>query len=203
MPRDSTTHPLRIDGLPVGSGFVGLTMCPGQWSGQSSGQSSGQWSGQWSDATDASESGGGWARDLETDLDAVRDWGAQAVVSLIEDPEFRLLQVAGLGNSATARGIDWHHFPIPDMATPEPATMARWRDLSRHLSRLLAQGGRVLIHCRAGLGRSGTVAALILIDHGHPPRDAIRRVRAARTGAIETQAQEQFVMAYAQDRGAG
>ena len=45
-------------------------------------------------------------------------------------------------------------------------------------------GGKVLIHCRGGLGRAGLVAALLLVEEGVSPPEAIRRVRAARPGAI-------------------
>ena len=60
-------------------------------------------------------------------------------------------------------------------------------------SRALRDGGRVLLHCRAGLGRTGMIAARLLVELGTPPDAAIVSVRAARTGAIETRAQERHV----------
>jgi ADP-ribosyl-[dinitrogen reductase] hydrolase len=51
----------------------------------------------------------------------------------------------------------------------------------------------VLVHCKGGLGRAGTVAALMLLELGMTPSDAIRMVRQARKGAIETPGQEQYV----------
>jgi ADP-ribosyl-[dinitrogen reductase] hydrolase len=64
------------------------------------------------------------------------------------------------------------------------------------LHRLVADGGRVLVHCRGGLGRAGTVAACLLVELGVAPQDAIRRVRAARPNAIETAAQERYILGY-------
>jgi ADP-ribosyl-[dinitrogen reductase] hydrolase len=52
----------------------------------------------------------------------------------------------------------------------------------------------VLLHCRGGLGRSGTIAARLLVELGENPRVAIDRVRRARHGAIETPAQEAHVL---------
>ena len=51
----------------------------------------------------------------------------------------------------------------------------------------------MLVHCAAGLGRTGMLAAMLLTELGVSPTDAIRRVRAARPGAIETEAQAAFV----------
>ena len=52
----------------------------------------------------------------------------------------------------------------------------------------------IAIHCMGGLGRSGTVAAIILADLGIPLQSAICVVRQFRPGAIETSAQENFIL---------
>ena len=46
-----------------------------------------------------------------------------------------------------------------------------------------------------GLGRSGMIAARLLVELGEEPRAAIQRVRQVRPGAIETAAQEDYVLA--------
>jgi ADP-ribosyl-[dinitrogen reductase] hydrolase len=60
-------------------------------------------------------------------------------------------------------------------------------------SRSLCGGHDVLVHCRGGLGRAGTIAARLLVELGMEPAEAIARVRAVRPGAIETPEQERFV----------
>ena len=181
MRRDSTSHPLRIDSLPVGNGHLGLTLCPGK--------------------KGDSVFGAEWDRDLDVDLDVIKAWGAQAVVTLIEDSEFDLLSVKGLGDESRARGMDWHHFPTPDLGVPTPKAMERWRELSPRLHRILENGGRVLVHCRGGLGRAGTIAALLLVERGRPAGEAMTLVRAARPGSIETGKQERLVTDYARHEG--
>jgi ADP-ribosyl-[dinitrogen reductase] hydrolase len=59
----------------------------------------------------------------------------------------------------------------------------------------------VLIHCRGGLGRAGTIAARLLIELGIEPKKATASVRAARPGAIETSEQEEFVRNCKTSRG--
>ena len=70
------------------------------------------------------------------------------------------------------------------------------------LRNALLAGHRVLVHCRGGLGRAGTVAARLLVELGVPAVEAIRRVRAARPGAIETIEQQQYVLDLTRRHGA-
>jgi protein-tyrosine phosphatase len=168
-----TSPPLRIDRLPVLAGGLGLSACPGR--------------------RDAA----GAARDLDADLDTIRDWGAEAVVTLIEPDEAAQLGVAGLGAGLRARGVAWHPLPVPDMQPPGADFERHWGTVGPALIDRLRAGGRVLIHCRAGLGRTGTVAARLLLETGAAPSPeaAMVRVRAARPGAIETAAQEDWLRA--------
>lgn len=174
--RTSLSHPLRIDELRVDgvTGLIGITFCPGK----------------------CGESYGGfrWERDLEKDLNVIADWRADAVVTLIEDHEFEMLGVPQLGEQVRARGIEWHHLPIKDVAPPDVRFEEGWVTSGSQLSGILARGGKVLVHCRGGLGRAGTVAARLLVDFDVSPKEAVARVRRARAGAIETQQQMQYVL---------
>jgi len=58
---------------------------------------------------------------------------------------------------------------------------------------LLDRGDSVALHCRAGLGRTGTVAARVLLERGLNVQAAVDLVRQARPGAIETQVQEAYL----------
>jgi len=51
------------------------------------------------------------------------------------------------------------------------------------------------VHCRGGLGRSGMIAARMLVELGTPADEAIARVRSARPGAVETSEQVAYVRA--------
>lgn len=174
-PRTSLTHPLRIDvvaALPA-PGLIGITFCPGK--------------------RDAHAMTGPWERDLAIDLKAIRDWGAGTLVTLIEEQEFNLLGVEALPSLAADFGLDWHHLPIKDVNVPDGRFEAGWKVAGPRLASILHNGERLVVHCRGGLGRAGMVAALMLIEQGVAPMEAIRRVRAARPGAIETREQEKWV----------
>ena len=177
MAKTSLSHPLLITSVPAGAkrGRVGLTFCPGKY--------------------DPHALTGSWERNLALDLDAVRDWGAAAVVTLLQPYELKLLRVDRLGEEVTRRGMAWLHLPIADGGVPDQAFELQWRVAGAGLRTLLAGGCDVLIHCRGGLGRTGTVGARLLAELGREPRAAIALVRKARPGAIENAAQETYVLA--------
>jgi len=171
--KNSQTSPLRIAEVLFAEdeGRLGLTLCPGK-----------------KDRTK------GWERDLAADLRVIRAWGAHTVVSLMEDHEFSLLDVAALGDEVRRHGLDWMHLPIRDVDVPDSRFEQAWALAGQIVHARLDAGQRILIHCRGGLGRTGLVAARVLVERGCAPRVAIHRVRAVRPHAIETTAQEAYVL---------
>lgn len=169
----SFNSPLRIAEVASGRGCIGLTLCPGK--------------------VDPQAKSGPTARDLDLDIAAIAAWGARAVVTFLEDGEMTLLHVTALDETVARYGMEWFHLPIEDRAAPDAAFAERWKTAGPHLEGIVRDGGRVLVHCRSGRGRSGTIAAQMLIELGATPADAIARVRAARPGAIETPEQERYV----------
>lgn len=86
---------------------------------------------------------------------------------------------------------------IYNVSIPDERFEENWSAAGEELRSILRNGSDVLVHCRGGLGRAGTIAARLLIELGMPPKTAIERVRAVRPGAIETRAQEEYVLAIA------
>ncbi len=87
--KTSKTHPLRVSELPAGGGILGLTFCPVK--------------------RDTGMDGTLWRRGLDADLEAIAEWGASSVVSIIQHDELELLGVPDLGAEVRARGMHWHH----------------------------------------------------------------------------------------------
>lgn len=142
-----------------------------------------------------SKFGSWWDRDLAVDLEAIRAWGAFGLITLMEDHELADLRVANLGAACKAHGLEWLHMPIVDGAAPDQRFLFTWSKLSSALAKQLSSGASVVIHCKGGLGRTGTLAALLLQEAGVDPREAMALVRSARPGAIETIEQEEFLAA--------
>ena len=60
--------------------------------------------------------------------------------------------------------------PITDFGVP---TVAGMRAILNDVQNALDQGGTVYLHCRAGIGRTGTVAATWLVSQGLSPQQAL------------------------------
>jgi Protein-tyrosine phosphatase len=129
------------------------------------------------------------------DLAVIAAWKPDLVLSLMEEEELANVGVPipVLARELAALEIDWLHLPVPNFRAPDPRFETTWVELWPRLDRELRQGGRVFLHCYAGLGRTGTVASLILMQYGLSARDAIRQVRAVRPGSIETLEQEHYL----------
>lgn len=132
--------------------------------------------------------------DLAADVKRLIAWKPDIVVSLATLPELHRAGADQLASQLTTRS-DWAHFPIADFGVPTHDQAADWATLSDKLSARLAAGGSVLLHCQAGLGRSGMIALRLMLLAGENPESALARLRAARPGAIETHAQMQWAFA--------
>jgi len=130
---------------------------------------------------------------LTEDLSRLAGMGATGLLSLVETEELP----GGLDSFAAAiraAGLEWVHLPIPDYGVPGAGFMAGWRRLD--LARRLHDGESWAIHCRAGLGRTGTIAALLLVENGTSAADAIAYIRREHdAAAVETEAQADFLVA--------
>ncbi|MCC7411267.1 MAG: cyclin-dependent kinase inhibitor 3 family protein [Gammaproteobacteria bacterium] len=137
---------------------------------------------------------GEWYRDLDADLLAIRTWGARLVVTLLEENELEFFGVGALPERLYALGIEWLHLPIEDMCAPDARFERAWQSAGPQIHAALAAGERILLHCLAGLGRTGTIAARLLVEAGVDARTAVDAVRAARPGAIQTRGQLDYVL---------
>jgi protein-tyrosine phosphatase len=123
----------------------------------------------------------------------LRRGGASTLISLVESHEFARLGVPDFGERVGATALTWLPLPIPDMGTPDAATRAAWRAHGAALLGALDRGERVLVHCAAGLGRTGMLVARLLAEQGGDADAALAQVRAARPGTVETPTQAEFV----------
>jgi atypical dual specificity phosphatase len=119
---------------------------------------------------------------LEEDLRDIHEEGVRVIVSLTEEP---------LDQSVVeTEGFRYYHLPVDDHTAPPLQLM---EEFCRIVAKERESGAPVLAHCFAGIGRTGTMLAAWLVWQGALPDDAIRQVRRARRGSLETLSQERAV----------
>lgn len=134
-------------------------------------------------------------RDLETELLAYRAQDVEAVASLLERAEARSLQLAAEGDLCRRMGLEFLSFPIPDHGVPAAAGAAA--EFARSIAERCRAGRRVVVHCRAGIGRSACLAAAALREAGLGTDDVLSRLAKARGFPVpETHEQLAWVRAY-------
>ena len=120
------------------------------------------------------------------DLAHLRDWRPALVISMTTPEEMTRHGVADLGADIQDTGTRWIHLPVDDFGIPGAEQMEAWHGASKAALAALDGGGRVLVHCLGGCGRSGMVALRLMIEAGEDRDTALRRLRALRICAVET-----------------
>jgi len=138
--------------------------------------------------------GGEW---LEDEIASWRRSGVDTVFSLLTGEEEQDLDITSERAEAQAHGMNFLSFPIPDRQVP--SSVNRFANTIEQLDRELASGKNVVVHCRQGIGRTGLVAACLLLTKGVAPETAVRRLSAARGSAVpETAEQRSWIDHYAE-----
>ena len=126
----------------------------------------------------------------ERDLLELKKRKIDVVVSLLERKELAALQVASLFEIIKKHKLSHYYFPIKDKSIPKnKVQLHRFLD---YLCDEIHKDKNILIHCNAGLGRSGLIAALLCKKLGIV-EEPISFVRQYRPGAIETREQEKLI----------
>jgi protein-tyrosine phosphatase len=174
----SETDPIEVNFLPddeLGTpGRLGMTFAPGMWAGSVRGR---------------------WERNLAADIRALEeDYDTNVLVSLMEEHEYSGYRIPELLERDRIEGIEILRFAIEDMSVPRESESEKFEAFVQDAVQRLEQSQNVVVHCRGGLGRTGTLAACVLVALGrHTADEAIATVREARKGTVQTREQEDFV----------
>jgi ADP-ribosyl-[dinitrogen reductase] hydrolase len=176
--------PLLIDTLTIPGvpGQIGITSCPGM-----------------KDEFCCLDT---YQESLNDDLLTIRNWGAIALVTLLDGSELTTLGVNELSGKAMSHNLVWIHLPIRNLCIPDEKFEEQWAWAGPRLNQWLREGHRIVIHCKEGIGRAGVVAARLMIEMGIHPAQAIKEVQKARPGSLQLYAHEKYCYSLAIDRQA-
>ncbi|HHT9129325.1 MAG TPA: phosphatase domain-containing putative toxin, partial [Candidatus Brocadiaceae bacterium] len=106
---------------------------------------------------------------IVADLEFLKDNGVESIVSLTELPLHKTL--------IEEFGFEYKHIPIPDFSTP---TLEQIEEFVTFVNNLLSSKKKIVVHCEAGIGRTGTMLACYLVSKGYNAENAISEVRKRR-----------------------
>ena len=131
--------------------------------------------------------------------DEIKNWqqaGINTVLSLLEPAEELDLGLKDESGQAKRQGMKFISLPIPDRQVPN--SESELTTILEELDTDLSSGKNVVVHCRQGVGRTGLVAACLLVTKGISPGAAIMSVASARGIPIpETGEQHNWIDHYA------
>jgi atypical dual specificity phosphatase len=124
--------------------------------------------------------------DIDYDLKALQRVGVTCLLTLTErEPEVEEMRQYAIANI-------WS--PIRDMASP---SLTQAVDICKKIDKALLQGAVVAVHCRAGLGRTGTILAAYLIWEGAEALSALEIVRRVEPRWVQSEEQVAFLEKFA------
>lgn len=131
---------------------------------------------------------------IEDEFQNISNFGINQIVSLLEVSESRDVGLQDEKLLSEKNGMQFTSFPIKDRGLPE--SVLKYTELTKNLYHQIAGGKNTVIHCRAGIGRTGIVAAGVLLHCGFEPVEAFEHISAKRGIQVpDTQEQRDWLIA--------
>ncbi|MFB9134608.1 cyclin-dependent kinase inhibitor 3 family protein [Vibrio olivae] len=130
---------------------------------------------------------------LAQSIAQLKQQGVRVVVTALSQQEMDEKGVSSLADEVESAGLQWLHAPIEDDCAPDEAFTKRWRHIAPVIHGVLSQGGKVALHCMGGSGRTGLLAAHVLLEKGWALDEIINQVQALRPGAFTKTIQLEYI----------
>ena len=121
---------------------------------------------------------------LQDSLKTLQAAGADAVITLMPGAELTRFKADALPAECEALGLAWFQLPVEDDCAPETPFATAFANHKADLLARLAAGQTLAIHCRGGSGRTGLMAAILLLESGYAPTQVKSLVQGLRPKAL-------------------
>lgn len=130
---------------------------------------------------------------LKSALQALKEYGANAVITLMTEKELQALVLNDVGIAVKSLGMSWFHLPICDDQTPDKDFSTLWETAGPAIHRLLENEKSIAIHCKGGSGRTGMIAAQILLERGEVLHKVVKKIQVLRPNALNLAEQREYI----------
>ncbi len=134
---------------------------------------------------------------LTDSIKQLKEQGVTVIVTALSLDEMQAASVGNLPQEVEKAGILWLNAPIEDDCAPDEAFLHNWQLMLPALLDAVDKGEKIALHCMGGSGRTGLLAAHLLLEKGWQLTDIITKVQALRPGAFTKAVQIDYIHQFA------
>ncbi len=134
-------------------------------------------------------------------VDSIKQLKAQGVTAIVTALSISELEDCGmeaLPIETQKQGMHWFNAPIEDDCAPDESFLAQWKTFSTFLHTALNSGEKAALHCMGGSGRTGLLAAHLLLERDWPLERIIQEVQSLRPGAFTKPSQTAYITEFSE-----
>ncbi len=126
-------------------------------------------------------------------LTALKAAGADAVITMMTMPELMGHGTDTIPDVCKTLGISWFHLPVEDSCAPEAPFEQAYAAVKDELSALMNAGKTVVIHCHGGSGRTGMMAAILMLAAGYGSETVRAKIQSIRPKSLKSAVQVAYL----------
>lgn len=127
-------------------------------------------------------------------LTSFKEAGAQAVITMMTIDELIENKADALPSLCAESGMDWYHLPVEDGCAPEVPFVQAFALQKAILLDLIESGATMVIHCHGGSGRTGLMAAILMLELGYAPAQVKTQIQQIRPKSLTSPVQVNYLI---------
>ena len=127
-------------------------------------------------------------------LKSFKEAGAQAVITMMTMDELIENQADAIPSLCAELGMDWYHLPVEDGCAPDAPFAQAFALQKAILLDLIESGATIVIHCHGGSGRTGLMAAILMLELGYAPTQVKTQIQQIRPKSLTSAVQDNYLI---------